>query len=259
MWKSLIRTITPLSKTTNCLLSAETSIQQQLRTTFILKRRINPPLSKKGGPPKKLRTRNYLYELVKDTNCDKQANIDLILTSYVDGLGNVGDRVSVKSYQAYDQLLLPGLAVYATPENLEKYKDVEVKDMKVYSSSTALGVMQVLSKITLSVVMNKDSPWTIQPWHISASFRKCCYMVPEYAISIPEKPIKGPNLDIEGKEFYITVTINKTEQFKVRCRIHHWSTNIRERLPYEEGFWKVPGELLFPEDEEIAKAQSQNK
>lgn len=97
-------------------------------------------MSKKGGPPKKLRTRNYLYELVKDTNCDKQANIDLILTSYVDGLGNVGDRVSVKSYQAYDQLLLPGLAVYATPENLEKYKDVEVKDMKVYSSSTALGV-----------------------------------------------------------------------------------------------------------------------
>lgn len=135
--------------------------------------------------------------------------------------------------------------------------------------------MQVLSRITLSVIMNKDSPWTIQPWHISASFRKCCYMVPEYAISVPEKPIKGPNLDIEGKEFYVTVTvsgcqlislyyyaysqINKTEQFKVRCRIHHWSTNIRERLPYEEGFWKVPGELLFPEDEEIAKAQSQNK
>lgn len=97
-------------------------------------------MTRKGYPLKKLRTRNYLYELVKNTNCEKKPDLDIILTSYVDGLGNVGDRVSVKPGYAYNNLLLPGLAVYATPENIEKYKNLEIKDVVQYSSPKALKV-----------------------------------------------------------------------------------------------------------------------
>lgn len=60
----------------------------------------------------------------------------------------------------------------------------------------------------LSVVMNIEQNWTLKPWHIKVSFRKCGYIVPEYAICLPETPIIGPNMDIEDKEFCITVTVS---------------------------------------------------
>lgn len=69
-------------------------------------------------------------------------------------------------------------------------------------------MLNILGNKTLSVIMNKDMPWVLKPWHIKASFRKCGYHVPEEAITMPEKPIEGPNMDIENKEFFITVTVS---------------------------------------------------
>jgi large subunit ribosomal protein L9 len=41
------------------------------------------------------------------------------------GLGKRGDEVSVRPNFAYNKLLLPGLAVYPTPENKTKYLSTE--------------------------------------------------------------------------------------------------------------------------------------
>lgn len=97
-------------------------------------------MHKKNKPPKTLRSRHYVYDLVKNLAVEKQRDIDVILTSYVEGVGNKGDRVSVKSNYAYQHLLLPGLAVYVSPENLEEYKDIlTVKsDEEHHSSPTAV-------------------------------------------------------------------------------------------------------------------------
>lgn len=61
----------------------------------------------------------------------------------------------------------------------------------------------------LSVVMNMEHPWTLKPWHIKASFRKCGYIVPEDAITIPEIPISGPDMNLENKEFFVTVMVGQ--------------------------------------------------
>lgn len=71
-----------------------------------------------------MRTRHYIYEVVKDTNLDPPVNLDLILTKYVADLGYPGDCVSVKANEAYEKLLLPGLAVYASPDNLSRYQQL---------------------------------------------------------------------------------------------------------------------------------------
>lgn len=55
--------------------------------------------------------------------------------------------------------------------------------------------------------MNMEKSWTIQPWHIKAAFRKCGYIVPEYAITLPDKQIVGPDMSLQGKEFFVTVTV----------------------------------------------------
>lgn len=107
-----------------------------------MKRRVAPYLHKKGFPARRLRSRHYVYDLVRNTVADKQPLIDLVLTSYVDGLGNVGDKVSLRSEYGYNNILLPGLGVYATPNNLEKYQSNEniQEDTEHYSSPVALKV-----------------------------------------------------------------------------------------------------------------------
>lgn len=224
-----------------------------LQTTFMLKRKFAPQLHKKGGAPKTLRSRQYVYELIKDTTTEKQPNIDVILTSFIDGLGNIGEKVSVKPQYAYNNLLLPGLAIYASPENTAKYKEsVSESATNVrYSSSNALLMMKTLSRVVLSVVMNKDHPWTIQPWHIRTSFRKCGYIVPDNAITLPDRPIKGPDMSLQDKEFFVTVTINKSEQVKVRCRLHHWSTETVDRIQHVEKFWEHPSEPIYEEFQDV--------
>jgi large subunit ribosomal protein L9 len=79
--------------------------------------------------------------------------------------------------------------------------------------------------------MNKEQPWTIEPWHIRASARKAAVIIKDdSSIEMPPEKISGPDLSLEGKEFYVTVTINNKEKVNVRCRIHHWSTEPGNRI-----------------------------
>lgn len=103
----------------------------------------------------------------------------------------------------------------------------------------------MLNGLTLAVIMNKDEKWVIEPWHIRASLRKVGYYAEEGTITLPEQPITGPDLLKQNKEFYVTVTVNNLEQAQVKCRIHHWSTDPSERLPYVFEHWKEPSEPLF--------------
>lgn len=109
-----------------------------LQTTFVLKRRFAPPLRKKGQQKKILRSKHYVYDVVQMTHSERQPDIDVILTSHMEGIGNSGDKVSLRPQFAYNNILLPGLGVYASPENLEKYKDHIVKEEERHSSPNAL-------------------------------------------------------------------------------------------------------------------------
>jgi large subunit ribosomal protein L9 len=231
------------------------------QNTFILKRRWPPNLHKKNTAPPKLRGRNFVYDLVEDTLAKKKPNVEVVLKSFVDGIGSKGDIVSLRPNKAYHDLLLPGLAVYKTPENVQKYSKLKEEiDVKEHSSPYAQRTINILQGITLSVVMNKDHPWVIEPWHIRASLRKCGYHVlDDAAIEMPAEKIVGPDLMKQNKIFHVTVTINKFEKVKVACRIHHWSTEPSERLPYAPEFWKdINCEPLFG-DQGGEKAMEDNK
>lgn len=98
------------------------------------------PLYKKNQSPTKLRGRHFNYDLIEDTNTVKKPNIEVILTSYIEGIGRKGEIVSVKPTVAYNKLLLPGLAAYVTPANIAKYatkNEAEVKNEEKHSSQFA--------------------------------------------------------------------------------------------------------------------------
>lgn len=222
-----------------------------LQNTYILKRRYPPYTHKKNSRPKLLKSKHFIYDVVENTNARQEEPLDLILTQYVTGLGNVGTRVSIHPSIAYPKLLLPKLADYATPENIEKYTKLAMDqgDDTPFSSPTVEKTIKYLSHKRISIVMSKDMPWTLEKWHVKANFRKAGIYIPEDAITMPEKPISGPNLDLEEKEFYVTLMINNREQVKVRCCLHHWSPLNKIVKTHE--FWKQPNEPIFPEDKAI--------
>lgn len=167
----------------------------------------------------------------------------------MDGIGDKGDIVSLKPNLAYNNLILNNLAVYKTPEAIQKYAQVETEKVeKVHSSPFAQRTVNMLNLLNLAVVMNKNENWTIEKWHIKASLRKVGFHAPIYTITLPDEPITGPDLKKENKEFTVKVKVNNLETAFVKCRIHHWSTDPSERLPYVPEFWKEPAERLITKE-----------
>ncbi|XP_050705527.1 39S ribosomal protein L9, mitochondrial-like [Eriocheir sinensis] len=226
-------------------------ILQHVRTTFILKheRRVELVKAYKNPRSRRLKARHFLYDLVENIDVKKQEPVKVILKTSVEGLGSRGQVVEVSPHKARNQLLLPGLAVYASPENLEKYSsliaDVSQEDQP--SSPFALSTSKLLSEMVIYLNMNKDNPWVLEPWHVRVSFRKAGVMVPEEALTLPPHTIAGPDLALQGKEFAVMVKINNKEEAAVRCRINHFASNPKDRLLNQGRFWELPGDPLFPE------------
>ncbi|XP_001603568.1 39S ribosomal protein L9, mitochondrial [Nasonia vitripennis] len=226
-------------------------VVQQTRNTVILKRVYNPPLNKKGCIPRRLKNRSFIYELVENTNVKPKPPLDIILTQYVEGYGEKGEKITIKPQKAYNEFLLPGLAVYASPENIEKYLTSKVTNKKTYSSLFVPMTIRFLSRICLVVNMSIENPWVLEKWHIRTNFRRSGFIVSDEAITMPEKEISGPNLDFENKEFYVTITINKTEKVNVRCKLHHDTFDISKQLCEIDASFYAPTEAIFPEDQEV--------
>lgn len=71
-----------------------------------------------------------------------------------------------------------------------------------------LQTIRCLSNLVLQITMSKLESWTLEPWHVRASFRKAGFVVPEHTIQMPPVEIKGPDLTLQEKEFYVTVTVS---------------------------------------------------
>jgi len=228
------------------------------RTTIIVKRPFPPGLYKEGNKPR-MRKRTFYYDFVEDTDIRPDPLIDVVLATYVQGVGNAGDLVSMKLSAAYNKLLVPGLADYASPEMIE-YSNKVKADEKLQDKQISVSVertLKYLQETCLSVVMNQFNEWTIEPWHIRASARKAgIHILSDDCIELPSKPVKGPDMALEGKNFFVNITINKKFKVKVRCVIHHWTANASARLPFVPEWWLAPPEMIFPEDEHVNQDNS---
>lgn len=188
--------------------------------------------------------------MIEDSNIVPKPDIKVILTDYVDNVGYKGDLVSVRPHFAYRNLILPGLAVYDNPENRKKY-DTDTKLQEERRSPFVQRTINVFKLRLVYVTVNKYNSWTLEPWHVRLSLRKASFYVKNDAqIRLPKEPICGPDPAKEGKEFFVAVMVNGEVEAHVRCRIHHYTSDPKDRKPHVFEHWKQPAELLFPNDPE---------
>ncbi|KAG8036808.1 hypothetical protein G9C98_004130 [Cotesia typhae] len=219
---------------------------QQTRNTFVLKRQYQLPHLKKGARIKEWKNRYFIYQLVENRNARKREPIDVILKTFVEGLGVRGDKLSLPPYYAYKHLLLPGLATYATPENIKKFQEDIGSLQQTYSSPFVPQTMRLLGEFLLQVNMSADNPWTLATEHVWSAFRENTIHMSRDSITLPERPINGPDLEMENKEFYVTVMINQREKVNVRCRIRYRSNDPNKLMPDPDALFKR-SEPIYPE------------
>uniref|UniRef100_A0A2P2I5Q7 Large ribosomal subunit protein bL9m n=2 Tax=Hirondellea gigas TaxID=1518452 RepID=A0A2P2I5Q7_9CRUS len=208
----------------------------------------------------KLSDPRYIYEDVvdpkdeKDTDVKKKKRmIDIILLSTVQGIGRPGQVVSMEAGLARSTLLLPKLAAYASPENVEKFSHLLYEDDDTMPSS--IYVQKTVERLTGACVfvgMNVREPWTLEPWHIRVAMRKNSIIaLSDDVIQLPDEPISGPDLDLEQKFFYVTLTINKREKVRVRCLLHHISSHPKFKLPFNGlGVLDEPPQAILPSQQD---------
>lgn len=242
------------STSLSLLRNLRSPIHEEIRTTKILRRVVEPLLSKTWyKQPRLLTKENYIYVCEEVTEDRKKPNIDVILTQFVEGLGNKWDVVSVRPFYGLSHLIVPGLAMYATPENLKLRDKMRVgkEDLgPVFSTRTSPVMIRMLKSTIVRLPMNRDQGWTVEPWHLRIALRQVGITVPEEAIELPETPITGP--DYAGKEnkvFLATIYVNKVDRGMIPFRIQHVGKAVRVDEGTEVPFEKLPVEALFPEQE----------
>lgn len=229
----------------------------RFQNTFVFQRRKALYLHRKGHNPRPLKSKHFVYDLIEDGNTIRKPDVKLILTDYVEGIGFKGDLVTVRPNRGYRELILPGLAVHDNPENREIY-GTNVKLLEKRRSPFIERTINVFQKRMVYVTMNKFNEWTLEPWHIRVSMRKAgLYVMNDSQIQLPKEPITGPDPAKQGKEFYVTVTVNNEGTAKVRCRLHHFSLDPKQRELYVFEHWKRPADLLLPNDPEQVNAKEE--
>ncbi|MGH0145705.1 UNVERIFIED_CONTAM: hypothetical protein FKN15_041325 [Acipenser sinensis] len=93
------------------------------RGTVKVERWWQVPLSQEGREPKLHPRRHRVYRLVEDSKHSPREKLELILTQTVAKLGGRGNTVFVKKSLGRNKLLPEGLAVYASPENKQRFEE----------------------------------------------------------------------------------------------------------------------------------------
>jgi len=197
---------------------------QQHRTATVFKRFKTPPRLPPNATQEQINqvvfTDDYeyfRYETVKETDAEPN-DIKIILLKSSEEFGKRGQILTLNARIARQELLLPGLAVYASPENLNKYENITIaEDAVSYSSSTVRVSMSELKKMVVPLVMSGQHHWNIEPKHIKFAFLSQGIIVDESNITLPDVLIKGPDPTVIEKEFGVDVKINDFEKVTIRC------------------------------------------
>ncbi|XP_028820423.1 large ribosomal subunit protein bL9m isoform X2 [Denticeps clupeoides] len=189
--------------------------QTTCKSTVIVERWWQVPLSQEGRPPRLYPRRHRVYRFVEDTKHAPKEKMALILTQTVSKLGGRGDTVFVKKSVGRNKLLPQGLAVYPSPENKAMFADElrllrEGKAEDKIQTRTGELTVKFLKNTHLEVGLHTSIQYQITKEIVCRHFlRKLGLVVPPHALTLPDEPITQPG------EYWCEVTVNGLDTVRV--------------------------------------------
>ncbi|CAL1537212.1 unnamed protein product [Lymnaea stagnalis] len=199
-----------------CVVSA-VSKQQQRNHTIVMERVFPLPAGKDGGLPHPNDV-NETHKILRHVEIvEYPTELACILTDYVEGIGIRGDLVKVKKEVFHNDLYPAGLAVYASPENIDEFEE-ERKAKGIDKSEMRLGVfarmaIKELNHMHLEIPMNDKVEWTLDKQHVQVAFRTQGIELLEECLVLPEEPIST------FQDLVVKVWINGLESVDVKATI----------------------------------------
>lgn len=198
--------------TTKRICSALLLNYTQTRNTWTMERYYPLPLAKLGKE-RRLRKKDFIYKPTYGLQ-NKIPDMTVILTEYVEGIGDAGDIVTVKAFIARHELLLPRLAVYYTPENVQKYCNIQLDRPK--RTAFCMKTLAELESQTLFIPLSSKENVELNSNHVRIALRLVGVELTDECIELPEELITS-----EYKEpFTIKILINKVFTGHVPAKIH---------------------------------------
>lgn len=184
-----------------------------------------------------------------NTNDEPKEPVKIILLENVDGIGGMGDVVSVPWEIARFKLIMSRKATYASEFNLNWYKELIentksnlLRPSSIESPFTKRGLVSNVFTLTLS----KTTPWTINSRHIRVALRKAnVFVASDQSVLLPETPVTGPDMDKQLKVLIATIIINNHEKVPTRFVITHHGVDL------EDQYWAGNLQPALPEQQEL--------
>merc|ERR1712126_162751 len=149
--------------------------------------------------------------------------VQIILTKAIEEFGKRGQVLTMPSERAHKELLYHNLAVYASPENLDLFKDILIpEDAVQFSSPSVQRSYPELSRKVVCLKMHDVNAWpVINKWHLRVALgQHGIFVQNEDCISFNATPIAGPDPALQGKEFCVKLKVNKLEEIPLRFVIY---------------------------------------
>ncbi|XP_035426666.1 39S ribosomal protein L9, mitochondrial isoform X1 [Cygnus atratus] len=184
------------------------------RGTVVVERWWPVPLSREGRAPRLHPRRHRVYRLLEDGKHLPKADLELILTQAVQGLGTRGDTVFVKKSVGRNKLLPQGLAVYASPENKKLFEEErqqrQAEKLEAMQTQSGEKTLQFLRSCRLEVGMKNNVRWELSAEIVARQFlRNLRVAVPPHALQLPPEPIT------RWGEYWCDVTVNGLDTVRV--------------------------------------------
>ncbi|XP_053468420.1 39S ribosomal protein L9, mitochondrial [Ictalurus furcatus] len=202
------------------------------RSTVVVERWWQVPLSKEGSPPRLYSRRHRVYRFVEDTKHNMKDKMELLLTQTVPKLGGRGDTVFVKKSVGRNKLLAEGLAVYPSPENKEMFTEErrllrEGKKEDRIQTRTGQLTVEFLKKsaVEVGIPLDAQQQFLLTEEIVCRNFlRKLGVVVPPHALTLPDEPIT------QFGDFWCEVTVNGLDTVRVPLSVGPYVDRKKKQL-----------------------------
>ena len=150
--------------------------------------------------------------------------MDLILLRKIENLGGIGDKVSVRAGYGRNYLLPQGMALRATPANLEVFESQKADLLKASEDRVAQATARATELATMAIEIEAHSGpggklfGSVGPAEIADTLTAKGVEVEKSEVRMPEGPIRqvgefevGIHLHAEIDDVNVTVTVVEME------------------------------------------------